>query len=110
MRKGWRTVVRRGVLVGGGLHVVKADDGDVLGDAEAGLTQGADRADGGDVVEGEESGEVFAGGEELACGGVAGIVGWDIAFKAADVLRRDAQAGCGHGVADGVPACVGGRS
>lgn len=46
-----------GVLEGGGLDVVEAYDGDVIGDAEAGLAKRADGCDSGDVVEGEEGGE-----------------------------------------------------
>ena len=50
-------VVRAGNLIGGGLDVVEAEDGDVAGNAEAGLVEGADAAHGGDVVEAEDGGE-----------------------------------------------------
>ena len=44
--------------VGGGLNVVEAEDRDVFGDFETSIVKRADAADGGDVVEAEQGGEV----------------------------------------------------
>ena len=60
-----------GDVEGGGFDVVVAEDGDVFGDAEAGVVEGADGADGGDVVEAEDGGEGGAGGEEFLDAGVS---------------------------------------
>lgn len=56
----------RGDLVGGGLNVVEADDGDILGDPEAGFVEGANGSHGRDIVEAEDRGEGAAAGDELA--------------------------------------------
>jgi len=60
-----------GDLVGGGLDVVEANDGDVVGDVEAVVVEGADAAHGGDVVEAEDGGEFLFGFEEVVDAGVA---------------------------------------
>ena len=45
-------------VIGRGLDVVEADHRDVFGHAEAGVFQGANGANGGDVVEAEDRSEV----------------------------------------------------
>ena len=49
------------VEVFGDDDVVESDDGDVVRTGEAGVLNGADRSDGGGVVEAEEGGEVTGG-------------------------------------------------
>lgn len=55
-----------GMLEGGALNVVESDHGNVFGHAETGFAKGADGADSGDVIEGEERGEQLAGRKQLA--------------------------------------------
>ncbi len=94
-----------GILEGGGLDVVEADDGDILGDAEAGFAEGADGADGGDVVEGEEGGEVLLGGEQALGGEVAGFVRGGVAFELRTTSSGWIAEPCACGrVLDGLPA------
>ena len=55
------------------MDVVEADDGDVAGDAEAELADGAHCADGGEVVGGEDGGGVRSGLEDALHRGVASV-------------------------------------
>lgn len=95
----------RGVLVGGGMDVVEADDGDVVRDADAGLVQRADAADGGDVVEGEDGGEAGVAREDPAHGEIAGLVGGAVGLQFVDGGQRELHL-FGDG-ADGLPADFG---
>ena len=94
-------------MVGGAGDVVEADDGDVVGAAEACVGDGADGADGGDVVETEDGGEVAGTGEEIADDGVAKLGGQGVGFEIDAELGVDGDAytrGHGH---DAFPAEVG---
>ena len=94
-------------LVGGRGDVVEADDGDVFGAAEAGVRDGADGADGGDVVEAEDGGEVAGAGEEVAYDGIAEFRGPGVGFEIDAELGVDGDADTfGHGE-DAIPAEVG---
>ena len=96
-----------GDVVGGGGDVVEADDGDVVGAAEAGVGDGADGTDGGDVVEAEDGGEVAGAGEEVADGGVAELGGPGVGFEVDAEVGVDGEADSfGHGH-DAFPAEVG---
>ena len=65
-RKGWRTVVRPGILVGGALDVVKSDDRYVFWHAFARFTESLNGADCGDVVEGQQGREGLTPVQERA--------------------------------------------
>ena len=60
-------------LIGRGLDVVKAEDGDIGGNAESGLVQCADAAHGGYVVEAENSSEALSALDEVSDAGVADL-------------------------------------
>ncbi len=89
------------------MHIVEAHHRYILRHPQPSLAQRPDRPDGRYIVESKERSELFAAGEKFPGGGVAGVVGGQIAFEARDELRSDAETGGGDGLADAVPAGVG---
>lgn len=89
---------------GGGGDIVKADDGDIAWNVEAGLVQRGDGAHGGDVIEGKDGGEGFAAREE----GLGGLVAWFgsglNALELHDELGFDGDVEFGADFANGIPA------
>jgi len=65
----------RGRSVLGGLDVIEADHGNIARNGEPGILEGADGADGGDVVEAEDGGEVTGSFEKRLHGLVADLRG-----------------------------------
>jgi len=94
----------RRVLKGRRLHIVESYDGDVLGNAQACLAQGADRPNGRDVVEGEDGGEVAAGREQALGGLEAGLMRGLITFELADEFRWQWKLQMAGNVANGAPS------
>ena len=92
---------------GGGLDVVEADDGDVVGDAEAGVVEGADAAHGGDVVEAEDGGELALAGDEVVDAGVADLGGGGVLVELDGELAVDDEAELAGDLHGGVPAILG---
>jgi len=74
--------------VRGGLDVVEAKDRDVVGNLEAGVVHGSYAADGGDIVETEDGGEVSAAQEELVNSRVAKGRGVDVFVELDDEIVR----------------------
>jgi len=77
-----------GILEGGALNVVESDDGDIFGNVASGLVQGADRAHGGNIVEGEQGGEFLSRSEQYLGGHVSELGGRRIAFELRDQAKR----------------------
>lgn len=96
-----------GVLKRGRLDVVEADHGDILGDAEAGLADGADGAYGGDVIKGEDGGEALGRGEETLRGVVTGLVGGVVSAKLGDQVGVKLEAHLPGYLADRAPPGLG---
>ncbi len=107
-----------GILKGRGLDVIEADDGDVLRDAKAGLAEGADGTDRGDIVEGEERGKRWPGdsrrtlGEQTLGSEVARLVCGQISSELRDQTRVDPETATPGGILDSAPTslCVGGEA
>src|SRR5436190_15474071 len=66
---------KSGVTKLGDFDVVEACDRDVLRNADAALAQFAERADGHDVVDADDGGGLFAGGQQGAAGEASTIEG-----------------------------------
>ena len=98
------------VLVGGALDIVKADDGNIFGDVQAGLAQGANGAHGGNVVEGKQGGEGLGGGEEGLGGDVSELGGRGITLELGHETEVDGQAELAGDTLDVGPADRGVRT
>ena len=98
------------------MNVVEADHGDVVGDGAAGVFEGADGADGGDVVEAEDGGEVAGFFEQglhglvadfRGHGVVSGLHGPALGVDADDVGGVDFEAHLTRYLLDAFPAELG---
>ncbi len=102
-----------GILKGRGLDVIEADDGHVLRDAQAGLAEGPDGSDGGDVVEGEERGKWGPGAglwllvEQMLCGKISGLVRGQVTSELRDQARVDPEIAELGGISDSTPTRLG---
>ncbi len=94
-------------LIGGRGDVVKADDGDVFGAAEASVGDGADGTDGGDIVEAEDGGEVTSACEEVADDGIPEFGGPGVGFEVDAEFGVDGEADAFRHGHDAFPAEVG---
>ena len=92
--------------VGGSLDVVEAEDGDVFRDFETCIVEGSDAADGGDVVEAEQGGKVFALEQKLLRDRVAKRRGVEVFVELDDEIVGDFER---EGLCDlhgGLPAAL----
>src|SRR5271154_266140 len=89
------------------LDVVEAKDGDVFGDAETVLANGADCTDGCEVVEGDDGGERFFSEEQLARGGITELRRGHVEGDGEGELGVDGDAQLDGNFAKAVPAVVG---
>src|ERR1700676_211497 len=99
-----------GVVEGRGGNVVEAHDRDVLRHAQAGFSEGPNRADCGDVVVGKQCGEGLLTGEQLLGERIAEMRGGNGTLYLDDQLRANADAQLGGGFAYRVPAHGGVRT
>lgn len=93
-----------GNVIGGGLDIVVADDGDVFGDAESGVVEGADDAHGGDVVEADDGGEGGGFPEDFLDAGIADFGGVGVLFEADGESFADGEVEVAGDGDRGVPA------
>jgi len=94
----------------GEVDVVVADDGNVVGNFEAGFVEDDHGAHGGSVVIGEESGEGELGGQQRFRGKTADIGSVRGVFELEDEFRVDGEIQFGGNFLDSVPARGGVRT
>src|SRR6185312_14798621 len=97
----------RRIVGGGAVDVVKADDGDLRWDGDAGFAQNGDGSDGGEVVEGEDGGEGQIAFEKADGGGATGFGTEADPFQLDDEPRVDFDSDFRSDFGDGAPAGLG---
>ena len=89
------------------MNVVEADDGDIFGNGEAGLTQGTNGSHGRDVIEGEEGRERLGRSEQRLCGFISELWRWGVALELNDKVGIDGQAKIAGDLFDAGPTHLG---